>query len=81
MSYRWREQQRLSFARVLLHQPAYTLLDEATSALDPANEEKLYGHLANNNIAYLSVGHRESLEHYHHSLLKLSEDHGWQLKA
>ena len=74
------EQQRLSFARVLLHQPAYTLLDEATSALDQTNEEQLYTHLANNQIAYLSVGHRVSLETYHQSLLKLSEDRTWQLK-
>lgn len=75
------EQQRLSFARVLLHQPAYTLLDEATSALDQTNEAQLYTHLANNQIAYLSVGHRESLETYHQSLLRLSEDRTWQLKA
>lgn len=75
------EQQRLSFARVLLHQPAYTLLDEATSALDQTNEEQLYTHLANNQIAYLSVGHRVSLETYHQSLLRLSEDRTWQLKA
>ena len=33
------EQQRLSFARVLIHQPTYTILDEATSALDRTNEK------------------------------------------
>ncbi|MGB3299579.1 MAG: ABC transporter ATP-binding protein/permease [Phormidesmis sp.] len=73
------EQQRLSFARVLLHQPAYTLLDEATSALDQANEEQLYNHLKDKQIAYLSVGHRQSLEAYHQSLLRLSEDRTWQM--
>lgn len=75
------EQQRLSFARVLLHQPAYTLLDEATSALDQQNEGQLYEHLATRKIAYLSVGHRSSLEQYHQSLLRLAEDHSWQLKT
>lgn len=75
------EQQRLSFARVLLHKPAYTLLDEATSALDQTNEEHLYGRLAENEVAYLSVGHRESLEQYHRSLLRLTEEGSWQLKT
>ncbi|MEL6555654.1 MAG: ABC transporter ATP-binding protein/permease, partial [Cyanobacteria bacterium J06621_11] len=49
------EQQRLSFARVLIHQPAYTILDEATSALDRSNEEQLYSHLAAAKTAYISV--------------------------
>jgi len=73
------EQQRLSFARVLIHQPAYTILDEATSALDRDNEKQLYGHLADTHTAYISVGHRESLESYHQSLLRLAEDHTWTL--
>ncbi len=73
------EQQRLSFARVLIHQPAYTLLDEATSALDRSNEEQLYSHLAAAKTAYVSVGHRESLENHHQSLLRLAEDHTWQI--
>ncbi len=73
------EQQRLSFARVLIHQPAYTLLDEATSALDRGNEEQLYRHLAAAKTAYVSVGHRESLENYHQSLLRLAEDHTWKI--
>ncbi|NEZ57694.1 ABC transporter ATP-binding protein/permease [Adonisia turfae] len=75
------EQQRLSFARVLLHQPKYTILDEATSALDRDNEQQLYGHLAATKTAYLSVGHRKSLEAYHQSILRLSEDHTWQLQS
>ena len=75
------EQQRLSFARVLIHQPAYTLLDEATSALDQANEEQLYHHLAAAKTAYVSVGHRESLKHYHQSLLRLAEDHTWKIRS
>ncbi|MEM9267025.1 MAG: ATP-binding cassette domain-containing protein, partial [Cyanobacteria bacterium P01_F01_bin.13] len=74
------EQQRLSFARVLLHQPTYTILDEATSALDRDNEQQLYDHLAATQTAYLSVGHRQSLEAYHQSILRLSEDHTWQLQ-
>lgn len=74
------EQQRLSFARILLHQPTYAILDEATSALDLANEDQLYSHLKATNTAYLSVGHRASLEAHHQLLLRLAEDHTWQLQ-
>lgn len=73
------EQQRLSFARILIHQPAYTLLDEATSALDRTNEDQLYRHLSDLKTAYISIGHRESLTSYHQSLLRLAEDHTWQV--
>ncbi len=74
------EQQRLSFARVLIHQPKYAILDEATSALDQANEEKLYSQLAQAQVTYLSVGHNPSLKTYHHSLLHLAEDHSWTIQ-
>jgi len=75
------EQQRLSFARVLLHEPTYVILDEATSALDQGNEEQLYKALADTATTYLSVGHRESLEAHHRLLLRLAEDHTWHLKS
>ena len=75
------EQQRLSFARVLIHQPAYTLLDEATSALDKTNEEQLYHHLSAVDTAYISVGHRETLKNYHQSILQLAEDRTWTIKG
>ena len=74
------EQQRLSLARVLVHQPKYAILDEATSALDQTNEQQLYGHLAAAKTAYISVGHRDSLKDYHQSLLRLAEDHSWTLE-
>ncbi|NEQ43405.1 MAG: ABC transporter ATP-binding protein/permease [Leptolyngbya sp. SIOISBB] len=73
------EQQRLSFARVLLHQPTYAILDEATSALDSHNEAQLYKALETTATTYLSVGHHESLEAHHHLLLRLAEDQTWQL--
>lgn len=73
------EQQRLSFARILIHKPTYTILDEATSALDRTNEEQLYQHLSDSKTAYISVGHRESLEAHHQSRLRLAEDHTWTL--
>ena len=75
------EQQRLTFARILLNQPGFAILDEATSALDLANEAKLYDHLRHTGTTFVSVGHRESLHDYHQSILELGEDHTWMLKS
>jgi ABC-type uncharacterized transport system fused permease/ATPase subunit len=65
------EQQRLAFARLLLTQPRYAILDEATSGLDIENEAMLYQQLQASSIAYLSVGHRETLMAYHQVVLRL----------
>ncbi len=73
------EQQRLTFARLLLQKPDYAILDEATSALDPDNEEKLYQHLQAIGLTFLSVGHRETLANYHQRVLKLSQDKSWEV--
>ncbi|MBD2229994.1 ABC transporter ATP-binding protein/permease [Phormidium tenue] len=74
------EQQRLTFARILVSQPKFAILDEATSALDLANEAKLYDHLHHSGTTFISVGHRESLVDYHQTTLKLAEDHTWAIK-
>ncbi len=74
------EQQRLTFARILLNKPNYAILDEATSALDLNNEERLYQHLQAIETTFLSVGHRSTLANYHQSLLELSQDKTWQIK-
>jgi len=74
------EQQRLTFARLLLNKPNYAILDEATSALDLGNEERLYQHLREKGTTFLSVGHRSTLANYHQSLLELSQDKTWQIK-
>eukprot|EP01012_Entosiphon_sulcatum_P047540 TRINITY_DN6471_c0_g1_i1.p1 TRINITY_DN6471_c0_g1~~TRINITY_DN6471_c0_g1_i1.p1 ORF type:complete len:969 (+),score=130.78 TRINITY_DN6471_c0_g1_i1:996-3902(+) len=68
------EQQRLGFARLLFHRPAFGLLDEATSALDAALEDKLLRlvlgeHHGHPRVRLLSVGHHPHLRLYHdHSL-------------
>ncbi|MEQ9667382.1 ATP-binding cassette domain-containing protein [Coleofasciculus sp. G2-EDA-02] len=74
------EQQRLTFARLLLNKPQYAILDQATSALDLGNEERLYKHLQAKGTTFLSVGHRSTLANYHQSLLELSQDKTWQFK-
>jgi putative ATP-binding cassette transporter len=74
------EQQRLTFARLLLNKPNYAILDEATSALDLGNEERLYQHLREKGTTFMSVGHRSTLASYHQSVLELSQDKTWQIK-
>lgn len=73
------EQQRLSFARLLLAAPKYAVLDEATSALDAANEALLYGQLRESGMTFVSVGHRSSLLAYHDSVLELQGGGNWRL--
>lgn len=75
------EQQRLAFARVLLHKPKVAVLDEATSALDIQNERKLYMTLQASGISYISVGHRPSLLEYHEQVLELRSDHGYEFNS
>lgn len=74
------EQQRVTFARILLNKPAYVILDEATSALDVKNEESLYRQLQETGTTFISVGHRPSLVDYHQLVLELLEDRQWQLR-
>ena len=61
------EQQRIAFARALVHQPDWLFLDEATSAVDEATEARLY-RLVNERLAattVVSVGHRTTLRRFH----------------
>ncbi|MDX2103857.1 MAG: ABC transporter ATP-binding protein/permease [Alphaproteobacteria bacterium] len=67
------EQQRLAFARALLHRPAVLFLDEATAALDNDGERHLY-HLATARLpdtAILSIGHRDSLIPLHTRVVRM----------
>lgn len=73
------EQQRLTFARLLLNKPQYAILDEATSALDLSNEASLYQQLQHLETTFLSVGHRSTLTNYHERTLKLAADTTWEL--
>ncbi len=75
------EQQRLGFARLLLHQPNLAVLDEATSALDLASEAHLYGDLIARGCTLISVGHRRSLRAFHQRQLQLDGQGGWSLEA
>ena len=73
------EQQRLAFARLLIHRPRFAVLDEATSALDRKNEAHLYSLLKQMGIHYISVGHRQSLLDYHDRVLELQDEEKWRI--
>jgi putative ATP-binding cassette transporter len=61
------EQQRVAFARVLVHKPAWIFMDEATSALDEAGQENVMKLLIEElpETSVVSIGHRPGLEVFH----------------
>jgi putative ATP-binding cassette transporter len=72
------EQQRLAFARLLLHSPSLAFLDEATSALDSGSETMLYQQLKSSpTSSYVSVGHRLALVRFHTHVLECGEGGVW----
>lgn len=68
------EQQRIGFARILLHKPDWVILDESTSMLDIKNEALMYETLKHQlpNCSFISVGHRSSLEAFHDQFIDLT---------
>jgi putative ATP-binding cassette transporter len=67
------EQQRLAFARLLLHRPAWVFLDEATAALDEENQDSMMRLFCEElaDSALVSIGHRPGLDVYHDRTLTL----------
>lgn len=68
------EQQRLAFARLILHKPDWVLMDEATAALDEASQASMLS-LFENELAgtgLLHVAHRPGLELFHSSVLRMT---------
>jgi putative ATP-binding cassette transporter len=73
------EQQRLAFARVLVHEPSIVILDEATSALDSDNEASLYGRLRDSGTTLISIAHRAAVLRHHTHVLRLMGDGAWEV--
>ncbi len=61
------EQQRIAFARAVLHNPDWLFMDEASSALDEATESDLYRMLQERlpRCTIVSIGHRANLIQFH----------------
>ena len=66
------QRQQLICARVFVHSPALVMLDEATSAMPAADEARIYARLRERGMAFVSIGHRASLEEYHDEVMELS---------
>ncbi|WP_273395544.1 ABC transporter ATP-binding protein/permease [Actinobacillus porcinus] len=76
------EQQRLSFARILIHQPAVAFLDEATASMDEGLEDAMYRLVREclPNTTIISVGHRSTLQIHHQQQLVINPDNqSWAL--
>jgi len=67
------EQQRLGFARLLLHRPSWIFIQEATDALDPVGEADFMQMLQEefSEATVLTVGHHSGLDAYHQRKLVL----------
>ena len=74
------EQQRVSFARLILKHPVVAFLDEATSALDEDNERRLYDLIRSLGIAFVSVGHRSTIIPYHDVVLAIGKAGAWSVE-
>jgi len=72
------EQQRVAFARVLVHKPDWIFMDEATSALDEAGQENVMKLLIEKlpETSVVSIGHRPGLEVFHTRELTLEAGAG-----
>ena len=73
------EQQRLAFARLLLHKPKVAFLDEASASLDEGMEHAMYRLICEElpNTTIISVGHRSTLVPLHQQQLELHTDGSW----
>lgn len=77
------EQQRLSFARILLHKPKVVFLDEASASLDEGLEDAMYRLLKESlpQTIVISVGHRSTLTMHHDNQLIIQKDAQWSLQS
>ena len=75
------EQQRIAFARVLLHKPKVIFLDESTSAIDEGQEFALYRLLRSRlpDTIMVSVTHRGTVKQHHGHHLRLLGGGRWEL--
>jgi vitamin B12/bleomycin/antimicrobial peptide transport system ATP-binding/permease protein len=71
------EQQRLAFARVLLHPPDILIMDEPTSLLDELSQFKMMEYMRDllTNTTVIHSGHRPGLEPFHSRQLRLVREY------
>ncbi|KAL9634702.1 MAG: hypothetical protein Q9164_003938 [Protoblastenia rupestris] len=73
------EKQRISFARILYHEPRYAVIDEGTSAVSSDVEGLLYEKCKERQVTLLTISTRVSLKRYHTWNLDLGQgDAGYE---
>ena len=67
------EQQRLAFARVMIHPPDILIMDEPTSSLDELSQFRMMEYMRDllPKTTVIHVGHRPGLEPFHDREIKL----------
>lgn len=76
------EQQRLAFARLILHRPTAAFLDEASASMDEGLEDAMYRLLRTElpDTTIISVGHRSTLLKYHQLQLVVLDGRRWEVR-
>ena len=72
------EKQRVSFARILYHEPRYAVVDEGTSAVSSDVEGILYEKCKERGVTLLTISTRVSLKRHHSWNLDLGQGEGGQ---
>ncbi|XP_048259104.1 lysosomal cobalamin transporter ABCD4-like [Haliotis rufescens] len=75
------EMQKLAFAKLFYHQPAFAVLDESTSQLGIRDENAMYEACSRLGMTVVSVSHRPSVREFHQMELHLDGEGGWHMAA
>jgi putative ATP-binding cassette transporter len=69
------QQQRIAFARLVLHRPRWVFMDEATSALDDVSQASLLSLFKRElaGMSIVSIGHRPGLEAFHSRIIHVQK--------
>ncbi len=69
------QKQKISIARLLLHNPELIILDEATSSMDEKSEEMVYDSISKyfSNTMSLIISHRNTIENYCSRIIHLEK--------
>ncbi len=74
------EQQRLSFARVLLTEPRFVFLDHPSRGLSECPIGELLNLLRQRGITYFALGDQDDDPRFYDRLLEIADDGSWRLR-
>jgi len=59
------QKQKLAFARLFFHRPAFVVLDECTNGISPDVEQSIYNRCTQMNLGIFSISHKIELKEFH----------------